>query len=289
MKTILYATDYSKNSIAALKYAQKLSIMVAARLVVTHVFSYPIVTQGMIIEHLPEMRKQALKTHRTKLEDFCKAHLGQEWKTKKIQIAPVEDLAILDGVLAIAADWHAKLIVVGAKGESAFQDTILGTTTKRLIKKAACPVLAIPSEATYAAPKTIVYATDFEQEDVFAIQKTVELAQHFKSKIRVVHISTKKEYAGEIQMEWFKNALAEKVNYQSLEFKLLFSEDIFESLRDYLVEVNADMVVMLEREKQGFLKKLFHRDLVKKMQSYGELPLLSFNEANLNVLDFKLR
>ncbi len=289
MKTILYATDYSKNSIAALKYAQKLSIMVAARLVVTHVFSYPIVTQGMIIEHLPEMRKQALKTHRTKLEDFCKAHLGQEWKTKKIQIAPVEDLAILDGVLAIAADWHAKLIVVGAKGESAFQDTILGTTTKRLIKKAACPVLAIPSEATYAAPKTIVYATDFEQEDVFAIQKTVELAQHFKSKIRVVHISTKKEYAGEIQMEWFKNALAEKVNYQSLEFKLLFSEDIFESLRNYLVEVNADMVVMLEREKQGFLKKLFHRDLVKKMQSYGELPLLSFNEANLNVLDFKLR
>ena len=289
MKTILYATDYSKNSIAALKYAQKLSIMVAARLVVTHVFSYPIVTQGMIIEHLPEMRKQALKTHRTKLEDFCKAHLGQEWKTKKIQIAPVEDLAILDGVLAIAADWHAELIVVGAKGESAFQDTILGTTTKRLIKKAACPVLAIPSEASYAAPKTIVYATDFEQEDVFAIQKTVELAQHFKSKIRVVHISTKKEYAGEIQMEWFKNALAEKVNYQSLEFKLLFSEDIFESLRDYLVEVNADMVVMLEREKQGFLKKLFHRDLVKKMQSYGELPLLSFNEANLNVLDFKLR
>ena len=289
MKTILYATDYSKNSIAALRYAQKLSIMLAARLVVTHVFSYPIVTQGMIIEHLPEMRKQALKIHRTKLEDFCKAHLGQEWKTKKIQIAPVEDLAILDGVLAIAADWHAELIVVGAKGESAFQDTILGTTTKRLIKKAACPVLAIPSEASYAAPKTIVYATDFEQEDVFAIQKTVELAQHFKSKIRVVHISTKKEYAGEIQMEWFKNALAEKVNYQSLEFKLLFSEDIFESLRDYLVEVNADMVVMLEREKQGFLKKLFHRDLVKKMQSYGELPLLSFNEANLNVLDFKLR
>lgn len=289
MKTILYATDYSKNSIAALKYAQKLSIMVAARLVVTHVFSYPIVTQGMIIEYLPEMRKQALKTHRTKLEDFCKAHLGQEWKTKKIQIAPVEDLAILDGVLAIAADWHAELIVVGAKGESAFQDTILGTTTKRLIKKAACPVLAIPSEASYAAPKTIVYATDFEQEDVYAIQKTVELAQHFKSKIRVVHISTKKEYAGEIQMEWFKNALAEKVNYQSLEFKLLFSEDIFESLRDYLVEVNADMVVMLEREKQGFLKKIFHRDLVRKMQSYGELPLLSFNEANLNVLDFTLR
>ena len=99
--------------------------MLAARLVVTHVFSYPIVTQGMIIEHLPEMRKQALKTHRTKLEDFCKAHLGQEWKTKKIQIAPVEDLAILDGVLAIAADWHAKLIVVGLKFSNFYSFNII--------------------------------------------------------------------------------------------------------------------------------------------------------------------
>ena len=207
MKTILCATDYSKNSVAALKYAQKLSAKVGAHLVVTHVFGYPIVTEGALTEQMPNLRKENLKTHRGKLEDFCKEYLGDHWKTMKVKIAPVEDLVILDGILAIAADWQAELIVAGAKGESALQDVLLGTTTKRLIKKAACPVLAIPSEAVFTAPKTIAYATDFEQEDVYAIRKTVELADRFKSKIKVVHISTKKEYAGETQMEWFKKTV----------------------------------------------------------------------------------
>lgn len=289
MKTILYATDYSKNSVAALKYAQKLSAKLDTCLVVTHVFGYPLVTEGMTIENLSELRKQNLIMHRTQLKDFCQQHLGSQWKNMNLKIAPVEDLAILDGIIALTVDWKPELIVVGAKGESVLQDFLLGSTTKRLIKKAKCPVLTIPSEAKYSAPKTIVYATDFEQEDVFAIRKTAELAKQFKSKIKVVHISTKKEYAGETQMLWFKNSLSEKVTYKNLEFKLLFSDDIFEYLRYYLDEVNADLVVMLERKKHGFLNKWFHRDLVKKMQSSGDMPLLSFNEANLNVLDFTLR
>jgi nucleotide-binding universal stress UspA family protein len=289
MKTILYATDYSENSVAALKYAQKLSAVLQSHLVVTHVFNFPIVSGVVVVDQLPELRKQNLKTHRSKLQDFCKKHMGDQWNKIDLKIAPVEELAILDGILAVAADWQAELLVVGAKGESGLQETLLGSTTKKLIKKAACPVLAIPSDVRFTAPKKIVYTTDFEQEDVDAIRKTVELAKQFKSKLFVVHISTEKEYAGAMQMKWFKNKLSEKVTYDYLEFKQIFSEDIFESLRSYLDEVGADLVVMLEREKQGFLKKWFHRDLVKRMHSYGAVPLLSFNEANFNVLDFSLR
>lgn len=67
---------------------------------------------------------------------------------------------------------------------------------------------------------------------------------------------------------------------------MLFSEAVFESLRVYLGDVGADMVVMLEREKHGFLKKLFHQDPVKKMESYGRVPLMSFNEVNHPTLYF---
>lgn len=286
ISTIVYATDYSKNSAAALKYAHKLSKVLDANLVVTHVYGYPMINEGVGVENLPELRKQSLKMHRSRLEQFCENQLRDQWKAMDIKIAPVEDFAILDGILSIAADWQADLIVVGSKGESTFQDVLLGTTTKRLIKKAGCPVMAIPPDTGYTAPKTIVYATDFEQEDIYAIRRTIELAERFKSKINVVHIATKKEYAGEMQMQWFKNAMADKITYEHIELNILFSDDIFESLRSYLEEVGADLVVMLEREKHGFIKKWFHRDLVKKMHSYGKVPLLSFNEANLNVLDF---
>jgi hypothetical protein len=50
--------------------------------------------------------------------------------------------------------------------------------------------------------------------------------------------------------------------------------------------VNADIVVMLEREKKGFLNKWFHKDLVKKMEGYGKITLMSFNEHNHKTLFF---
>lgn len=288
MKTILYATDYSKNSVAALKYAQKLSTGMKARLVITHVLGYPIMIESAVLDDLPEIRKINLKADRTKLEAFCKEHLGNQWKALNIEIVPIEDMFVADGIIGVANDRDAELIIVGNKGESALQRALLGNVTKKLIKKALCPVLCIPSDSGYSSPKTIVYATDFEEEDVNAIQKLTNLAEHFKARIKIVHISTKKEYSGETQMEWFKTRLHEKVTYKYIDFKLLFSENIFESLRIYLNDVGADLVVMLERKNSGFLKKMFQTDKVKKMESYGKVPLLSFNKANLNVLHFSL-
>ena len=288
MKTFLYATDYSKNSVAALKYALKLSLLMDARLVVSHVLAYPVITEAMVLKELPELQKSALKANRVRLEEFCERHLGKEWKAMNLQIEPVENMYVLEGILEIANKWHAELIITGMRGESTVADFLLGSTTKRLIKKAPCPILAIPSDIRYALPKTIVYATDFEEEDIYTIRKLTELAEPLQAEIKVVHIVTKKDYSGETELEWFKDMLEEKVDYNQIEFELLFSKDILETLRNYLRDVGADMVVMLERKKSGFLKKWFHMDKVKKMESYGRIPLLSFNEANHQILHFSL-
>ncbi len=286
MKTILYATDYSKNSVVALKYAQNLSNTMDFRLVVTHVFGYRIVAESVVLDELPELRKNALKANRVRLEEFCTEHLGKDRKKMDLQIVPAENMSIVDGIIGVANEWHAQMIVVGTKGESALKEIIMGNTTKQLIKKAPCPIMAIPTDANYKPFKTIVYATDLEEEDVYAICKLTELAKAFDAKIKVVHIITEDEYEGEAQMEWFKEMLEAKVSYDKMEFKLFFSGDIFESLRIYLDDVNADMVVMLEREHKGIFKKWFRRDLVKKMESYGRVPLMSFREGNHQLFYF---
>ncbi len=287
MKTILYTTDYSKNSVAALKYAKSLAEKLKYRLVVCHVFDYPtILGSTALSEPFPDLENDALKTHRTKLEQFCQENLGAIWKVPNIQLQPVEHKSVVKGILSTATEWHAQMIVVGIKGESALSEIVMGSTTKNLIEKAPCPILAIPADASHLSLHTLVYATDFEEEDVYAIRKLSELAQAFNAEIKVVHIVTEDEYEGETQMEWFKEMLEEKVTYGEIEFKLLFSDDIFESLRVYLGDVNADMVVMLEREQKSVFKKWFHRDLVKKMESYGRMPLLSFREGNHQLFYF---
>ena len=288
MKTLLYATDYSENSVAALKYAHKMSEQMGTRLVVTHVFDYPTVLgTEMLSEPFPHLEKDAFKTHRTKLEQFCEEHLGGNWEDPNIKLEVVENKSVVKGVIAVAQEWHAYLIVIGMKGGSALREMIMGSTTKHLIEKALCPILSIPSDASHVSIKTIVYATDFEEEDVYAIRKLAEMAKQFDAKIKVVHISTKEEYKGEVQMEWFKTMLHEKVTYERMDFELLFTEDVFNALRIYLGDTNADLMVMLEREHKSIIKKRFHRDLVKKMETYGRVPLLSFRGANHQLFYFK--
>ena len=287
MKTILYATDFSKNSVAALKYARSLAEQLGYRLVVCHVFDYPTILGATALsEPFPDLEKDAFKTNRIKLEGFCQEHLGAIWKAPNIQLQPVENKSVLKGILSTAEEWHAQMVVVGIKGESVIREIMMGSTTKNLIKKAPCPILAVPSDASHISLKTIVYATAFEEEDIYAIRKLTELAKAFDSQIKVVHIVTEDEYAGETLLEWFKEMLSDKVSYDKMEFKLLFSEDIFESLRVYLGDVNADMVVMLEREQRSIFKKWFHRNLVKKMESYGRVPLMSFREGNHQLFYF---
>lgn len=287
MKTILYATDYSSNSVAALKYAGKMAKQLKNRLVVVHVFDYRTTLGATVLsESFHDSENDAFKTHRAKLEEFCEAHLGSLWKSPNVQLQPVENKSVVKGILETAGHWHAQMVVVGIKGESAIREIIMGSTTKNLIEKGPCPILAIPADTRYMPLQTIVYATDFEEEDVYAIRKLTEIAKAFDAEIKVVHIITEDEYEGETQMDWFREILEAKVSYDKMEFKLFFSDDIFESLRVYLGDVNADIVVMLERDHKGIFKKWFRRGLVKKMESYGRVPLLSFREGNHQLFYF---
>ncbi|MGB5361176.1 MAG: hypothetical protein WBN27_14645, partial [Eudoraea sp.] len=132
-------------------------------------------------------------------------------------------------------------------------------------------------------PNTIVYATAFEEADVLAIEKISEFASAFDTEIKLIHVSTKKEYAAEDQMLWFKEMLKEKVTYKNISFEFRFSDDVFKTLKDYLKEVDADILAMLEREGHTLIPNLWHFDLVKRMKLERLLPLLSYQKKSIGI------
>ena len=279
MKTILFATDYSKNAVTAIKYAHRLSSKLGANLLVIHVYSLPMMLGLEFDIFYDELEKTTLKENNAKLKTFCKKHLGKDLAGMNVKTEAFENLSVAHGILVKAAKNKALMIVIGMKKESAIKELFMGDTSMTLIEKAPCPVLLVPKNATDDLSK-IVYATDFEQEDIGAIFKLAQIANKFDAKITVIHIAPNINGDANIKMEWFKEMVEQKVTYKKIKFKVLFSEEIFGTLKLYLDSNNIDMVAMLEREKSGFLKKLFQRDMVKEMESFGKIPLLSFNEAN---------
>ncbi|MFX0558640.1 universal stress protein [Maribacter sp. CXY002] len=281
MKTILYATDYSKESIAALKYAHTIAKLFASRLVVLHVFDIGFSLASPIsMSYLNKEKKMQVK-HRTKLEDYCAEHLGDSLKDLLPKIMVVESNVPVDGIQQTALKVEADLIVVGTKGASAIREFFLGSTTKGLFKKAPCTVMAVPPEFNPKKIKTIVYASDFEQADVFAIRKLVKIATSFDAKIRIIHIATDPENSGYEQMQWFREMLQEKTPYAKMEFDLIFSDNVLKELQSYVEDSKIDLLAMLERKNHTFFEKHIKPDLVKQLVSETKVPLMSFNEVGL--------
>ncbi|WP_281540740.1 hypothetical protein [Maribacter aestuarii] len=75
--------------------------------------------------------------------------------------------------------------------------------------------------------------------------------------------------------------LQEKVVYHNTTFNMVSQDTIYDGLRSYINSNNADIVALLEREEHGFFKRLFHKDLTKKIESNISIPMLSFNQAYL--------
>lgn len=280
MKTIICATDYSKNAVSAIKYAHEISSKIGAELLVIHIYELPLILGMEFDIFYDDLEKTTFQKHNKKLKNFCKKHLGKELEEMRVITYAFEGLSVSQGIISKASEYNAFMIVIGMKKESAMKEFFMGDISMDLIEKAPCPILAIPTDASTEKLKTIVYATDFEQEDIGAIYKVSKIANKYNANIKVVHISPSKEKDGNIKMEWFKEMVKQKVTYKNIKYEVLVSEEIFNMLRSYLFSNNTDLVAMLERKKSGFIRKLFHRDLVKEMESFGDIPLLSFNEAN---------
>jgi nucleotide-binding universal stress UspA family protein len=219
--------------------------------------------------------------NRAKLKAFCTEHLGDEWQGSDISFVVEEHGSVKEAIVEKALKFDVDLIALGTKGASRVKEILLGSTTKALIRKASCAVLAVPETYDIDRFETMVYATDFEEADIFAIRRLVKIAKSFDAEIRVLHITTVNEYAGDQQMEWFKEMVQQKVDYRHLEFDLVFSDNVLKELQWYLEESDVQLLAMLERKDSTWTEKYFQPDMVRKMVSEISVPLLSFNTVGL--------
>lgn len=281
MKTIIYATDFSENSIMALKVAYGFAKKFKSKLIVLHVFDMPVTLASTVAVSYLKKEKKLYVENRNKLKNFFDQHVDEVEMYLDVNFIVVEENSVANAILENAIKYNADLICVGAKGASALKEFFLGSTGKALLKKSPCTLIVVPATTKKTLFNKMVYATDFEQADIFALNRLVKIARKFDAQISVVHFTTKNEYAGEDQMEWFKEMLQEKVNYANMKFDLIFSDTIFEDLLDYVNDSEANLLAMLERKDNTFYQKYLQSDTVTKMVKDISVPLLSFNVGSL--------
>ena len=281
MKTLICATDYSQNSVAALKLANVLRKKLDCKLYIVHVFDIRATFISTVSIAYARMEEAAFRDHNARLLDFSIEHLGRDAQSDKVEIVVGENSIASQGILEKAKVVDPDLILVGMKGSSPVREFLMGSTASALIEKSEFPVVTVPPNFDEYQINSIVYATAFEEADIIAVEKILDFTKAFNASLKLIHISTKDEYAGQDQLQWFREMLESRIGQVDLPIDVRTSEDVFQALNDYLDEEKPDMMVMLERENHHLISNLWHRDLVKRMKLEIDIPLMSFHKKNL--------
>ncbi|UOY08985.1 universal stress protein [Muricauda sp. SCSIO 64092] len=282
METVLCAIDYSKNAIPTLKFGYTLGRKLGLKLVVLHVFDMNIGLVTPMSMTFAKLQKKAFEDELQKLSDFCKTHLGVLPKKGQLSVVVRENAILEEELIDAIHSFDARLLIMGMKGKSALKDAIMGSSTKNMITKSTCPLIAIPPVLNHFEINSISYATDFEESDIHALDwVTNTLAKPLKAKINVVHIVTDEGNDARDQMEWFKEMLQQKVDYRKIKYHFIKNDNVFKGLRNYLKKGKNHLLVMLERGHRGFLETFTEIDKVKRMSSKGNIPLLSINKKRI--------
>jgi nucleotide-binding universal stress UspA family protein len=144
-KTILFPTDFSHNSDAALAYATALARDAGAKLLVVHVEEPPLAYGGGDMYYgLPEPNTQAL---RQMLADVNLPDASVASERRLLSGDPA------GAIVRLAADEGVDLIVMGTHGRTGLSRLLMGSVAEAVVRRAGCPVLTYKRPAGEDKPK----------------------------------------------------------------------------------------------------------------------------------------
>jgi nucleotide-binding universal stress UspA family protein len=132
-KTILFPTDFSTASDAALEHAAMLAKSSGAKLLIVHVEEPPLAYGGGELYYgLPEPNTERI---RSMLEAVQPSDPSVSFEHRLTMGDPASE------VVRIADEERADLIVLGTHGRTGLTRLLMGSVAELIVRRASCPVL----------------------------------------------------------------------------------------------------------------------------------------------------
>jgi len=155
IRKILYATDLSKNSVYAFRYATKMAEEYDAAIIILHVIEPipPMAKRDMKIyvdeakweEKIKYEQDLAIERIKKRLQEFCK----QETQEAPQCLARVTNILVRPGypveeILKAAGEEDCSMIALGTHGKGFLKQTFLGSVARSVLERADRPVFIVP-------------------------------------------------------------------------------------------------------------------------------------------------
>ena len=281
MKTILLPTDFSENSWNAIKYALQFFKNERCNFYLLHVIrlSNLVVNDTPYISTQEVMSDVYVKSVKEKLQSTLKRVTKEFEKNDNHKFYTLIDYNFFtESIRKHVEEKNIDIIVVGTKGATGLKKHIVGSNTGDIITKVKCNTLVIPENTIYKTPEEIAFPTDYALQYSLEILNPIsQILNKFKSTLRVLHISKKKENLNASQLS-NKELLEDYFSEHNNSFYFLTNKKVEDAIQCFVQSRAIDMIVMVAKNLNYFQKILFH-PTVEEISYHTDVPFLVLHES----------
>jgi nucleotide-binding universal stress UspA family protein len=287
VKKILYLTDFSQPSEAALPFATAFGRGYGASVCALHVLMPAPYLLTLPELTVPEIEAEDENAH-VEMQRVESQLAGLQHDTivvRGIGVWPVVERAIQDP--------DVDLIVLGTHGRTGAEKLLLGSVAEEIFRRSPVPVLTIgpgvrSSVHNGARFHRVLFATDFSPESFAAASYAVSLAQENHSHILLLHVMPKPRQRNDSEDRLFEMSVAEAIHQlyaivprnADLDFPPEVAVEYGEPA-DRIVEVakqrGVDLIVLGVRQAAGRMGAATHleRATAHKVVAHAACPVLT--------------
>ena len=279
MKKILVAIDFSAASQHALEYILRMTERMEREVNLLHIIP-PAPADGfapyyMDSSILEQQQEKAMEKLASLLEEM-KAFIGPSIKIKKWVKVGLPG----DTILKTSKELETNCIIMGNRSGSRFLKTILGSVASSVIQRAEVPILLIPENYQFKKVDRIAYATNFEKDDISAIEQVLAFARKQDAQLHCVHIRKSGNLEDVFKLEILKRAYKHEITLQEIAFETLDYPSVIQGLNHFIELKDIDVLVMLTHSR-GIFGQIFHSSETKKSAMQAKVPLWIFQMGHI--------
>ncbi len=291
LKNILFLTDFSGPSDAALPFAAAIARGYEATVYALHVlmpapyvYTTPELTAAAI-----EAEEESAKTEMRRVES---ALVGLLHETIVEQ-----GIGVWDAVQQATKTYKIDLIVLGTHGRTGAEKFLLGSVAEEIFRRSHVPVLTIGPGVRYNAHNggrfhRVLFATDFTDASVAASPYAISLAQGNHARLALLHVMRQDEPRNNNEEKRFELSVAEAIHqlYEIVpkDVELYYPPEVAveygnpaERIAEAAKERRADLIVLGVRDAAGRLGAATHleRATAHKVVARAACPVLTVSHG----------
>ncbi|MFN4180703.1 MAG: universal stress protein [Armatimonadota bacterium] len=268
LKRLLWATDFSETSQAALEWGVELAQLTRSEMTLLHIAEAAEATDPKLAEE-----------HRQKLEEIAE-QLRQKGLTSTALVRPGQ---AAQTIVQTANEVGADLIVLGAHGHTSFREKLLGSTTEQVLQTSPVPVLFV-RERCEPKFRHFLVPSDLSDAALPALDYAISLADLTKAKITLLHVVAPYEGSPEAweklkqetkeELKRWSDKVVEPSEVPTVETKVIRYHHPGAGITDFARENEVDLII-IPTHGRGALGRLIFGSVASHVIYYAPCPVIS--------------